>query len=129
MISSLGSALSRRTLAGSLALGGAIGVMAILLKAEFLLAIVGGVFVLEVLSVVLQVGYFRYTAAKHGTGRRLFRMAPIHHHFEKLDWPETRIVVRFWVISFLLALLALAARRAALLDAAFARPLHAPQRQ
>ena len=94
---------------GSLALGGAIGVMAILLKAEFLLAIVGGVFVVEVLSVVLQVGYFRYTAKKHGSGRRLFRMAPIHHHFEQLGWPESKIVVRFWIMGVLCAMVAFSA--------------------
>ena len=75
---------------GSLALGGAIGAMAILLKAEFLLAIVGGVFVVEMLSVILQVGYFRYSRSKYGSGRRLFRMAPIHHHFEQLGWPRAR---------------------------------------
>ena len=94
---------------GSLALGGAIGVMAILLKAEFLLAIVGGVFVVEVLSVVFQVGYFRYTAKKHGSGRRLFRMAPIHHHFEQLGWPESKIVVRFWIMGILCAMVAFSA--------------------
>ncbi len=94
---------------GSLALGGAIGVMAILLKAEFLLVIVGGVFVVEVLSVVFQVGYFRYTAKKHGSGRRLFRMAPIHHHFEQLGWPESKIVVRFWIMGILCAMVAFSA--------------------
>ncbi len=94
---------------GSLALGGAIGVMAILLKAEFLLAIVGGVFVLEVLSVILQVGYFRYTARKHGSGTRLFRMAPIHHHFELLGWPESKVVVRFWIMGVLCAMVAFSA--------------------
>ena len=94
---------------GSLALGGAIGVMAILLKAEFLLAIVGGVFVVEVLSVVLQVGYFRYTVRKHGSGRRLFIMAPIHHHFEQLGWPESKIVVRFWIMGILCAMVAFSA--------------------
>jgi phospho-N-acetylmuramoyl-pentapeptide-transferase len=94
---------------GSLALGGAVGVMAILLKAEFLLAIVGGVFVLEMLSVILQVGYFRYTAKKHGTGRRLFRMAPIHHHFEQLGWSESKIVVRFWIMGILCAMVAFSA--------------------
>ena len=94
---------------GSLALGGAIGVMAILLKAEFLLVIVGGVFVVEVLSVVLQVGYFRYTARKHGSGRRLLRMAPIHHHFEQLGWPESKIVVRFWIMGILCAMVAFSA--------------------
>ncbi|MFC1661504.1 phospho-N-acetylmuramoyl-pentapeptide-transferase, partial [Gemmatimonadota bacterium] len=81
---------------GSLALGGAIGVMAILLKAEFLLVIVGGVFVLEGLSVILQTGYFKYTARRYGAGRRIFRMAPLHHHFEKLGWAESKVVIRFW---------------------------------
>jgi phospho-N-acetylmuramoyl-pentapeptide-transferase len=90
---------------GSLALGGAIGVMAILLKAEFLLVIVGGVFVAEALSVILQTGYFRYTSRKEGTGRRVFRMAPIHHHFEKLGWPESKVVIRFWIAGILFAML------------------------
>ncbi len=94
---------------GSLALGGAIGVMAILLKAEFLLVIVGGVFVVEVLSVLLQVGYFKYTAAMHGSGKRLFRMAPIHHHFEQLGWPESKVVVRFWIMGILCAMVAFSA--------------------
>jgi len=94
---------------GSLAIGGAIGVMAILLKAEFLLVIVGGVFVLETVSVMLQVGWFRYTARKHGEGRRIFRMAPIHHHFEQLGWPETKVVVRFWLLGILCAMVALSA--------------------
>jgi phospho-N-acetylmuramoyl-pentapeptide-transferase len=94
---------------GSLALGGVLGVMAILLKAEFLLVIVGGVFVVEVLSVVLQVGYFRYTRARFGTPRRLFRMAPIHHHFEELGWPESKIVVRFWIMGILCAMVAFSA--------------------
>jgi phospho-N-acetylmuramoyl-pentapeptide-transferase len=91
---------------GSLALGGAIGVMAILLKAEFLLAIVGGVFVMEVLSVIVQKSYFRYTRVRFGEGRRVFRMAPIHHHFEKLGWPETKVVTRFWILGILCAMLA-----------------------
>ncbi len=94
---------------GSLALGGVIGAMAILLKAEFLLVIVGGVFVMEVLSVVLQVGYFRYTTRKYGSGKRLFRMAPIHHHFEQLGWSESKIVVRFWIMGILCAMVALSA--------------------
>jgi len=94
---------------GSLAIGGAIGVMAILLKAEFLLVIVGGVFVLETLSVMLQVGWFRFTARKYGEGRRIFRMAPIHHHFEQLGWPETKVVVRFWLLGILCAMVALSA--------------------
>lgn len=92
---------------GSLALGGALGVMAILLKAEFLLAIVGGVFVMETLSVALQVGWFKYTRRRFGEGRRIFRMAPIHHHFEQLGWPETKVVIRFWILGVLFAMLAI----------------------
>ena len=91
---------------GSLALGGAIGVMAILLKAEFLLVIVGGVFVMEMLSVIVQTSYFRYTRVRFGEGRRVFRMAPIHHHFEKLGWPEPKVVTRFWILGILFAMLA-----------------------
>jgi len=89
---------------GSLALGGAIGVVAILLKAEFLLVIVGGVFVVETLSVILQTGYFKYTARVLGQGRRIFHMAPLHHHFEKLGWSETQVVVRFWILGILFAM-------------------------
>jgi len=92
---------------GSLALGGALGVMAILLKAEFLLAIVGGVFVMETLSVAMQVGWFKYTRHRFGEGRRIFRMAPIHHHFEQIGWPETKVVVRFWILGVLFAMLAI----------------------
>ena len=92
---------------GSLSLGGAIGVMAILLKSEFLLIIVGGVFVAEALSVILQVGYFKFTARRYGAGRRIFLMAPIHHHFEKLGWPESKVVTRFWIVGVLCAMLAL----------------------
>ena len=90
---------------GSLALGGAIGVMAILLKAEFLLVIVGGVFVAEAASVILQTGYFKYTARKYGTGRRVFRMAPLHHHFEKIGWAESKVVIRFWILGILFAMI------------------------
>lgn len=92
---------------GSLALGGAIGVMAILLKGEFLLVIVGGVFVLETVSVILQTSWFKYTRARYGEGRRIFRMAPIHHHFEKLGWPETKVVVRFWILGLMCAMVAI----------------------
>jgi len=92
---------------GALALGGAIGVMAILLKAEFLLVIVGGVFVLETVSVILQTGYFKYTRRRFGEGRRIFKMAPIHHHFEKLGWPESKVVVRFWILGVMFAMLAM----------------------
>jgi phospho-N-acetylmuramoyl-pentapeptide-transferase len=91
---------------GSLALGGAIAVMAILLKAEFLLLIVGGVFVVEALSVLVQVGWFKYTGRRFGQGRRVFLMAPIHHHFEKLGWAETKVVIRFWILGILFAMLA-----------------------
>jgi len=91
---------------GALALGGALGVMAILLKAEFLLVIVGGVFVLETLSVAAQVLYFKYTRRRFGEGRRIFRMAPLHHHFEQLGWPESKVVVRFWILGVLFAMLA-----------------------
>jgi len=92
---------------GSLALGGALGVMAILLKAEFLLVIVGGVFVLETLSVIIQKACFIYTRRVFGKGRRIFKMAPIHHHFEALGWPETKVVTRFWIIGILFAMLAI----------------------
>ena len=91
---------------GSLALGGALGVMAILLKAEFLLVIVGGVFVLETLSVIVQKGWFKYTKRRFGEGRRVFRMAPVHHHFEKLGWPEPKVVIRFWILGVLFAMVA-----------------------
>jgi phospho-N-acetylmuramoyl-pentapeptide-transferase len=86
---------------GSLALGGALAVIAILIKKEILLAIVGGIFVLEVLSVIVQVVSFKLT------GKRVFKMAPIHHHFELVGWPESKLVVRFWILSGLLALVTL----------------------
>ncbi len=91
---------------GSLALGGAIGAVAMMLKIEFLLAFVGGVFVLEALSVMLQVSYFKYTARRFGRGQRLFLMAPLHHHFEKAGWAESKIIVRFWILGILFSLLA-----------------------
>lgn len=91
---------------GSLAIGGAIGAVAVLLKAEFLLVIVGGVFVLEALSVILQVGYFKYTARRYGQGRRILRMAPLHHHFEKAGWVESKVIIRFWILGILFTLLA-----------------------
>ncbi len=93
---------------GSLALGGAIGAVAVLLKSEFLLLLVGGVFVLEGLSVVIQTGWFKLTQWRFGEGRRVFRMAPLHHHFEKLGWPETRIVMRFYILGIIFALIGLA---------------------
>ena len=85
---------------GSLALGGALGTVAILVKKEFLLVVIGGIFVAEALSVMLQVTWFRRTG-----GKRLFRMAPLHHHFELTGWSETQVVVRFWIIGILLLLL------------------------
>ena len=91
---------------GSLAIGGAIGAIAILLKLEFLLVIVGGVFVLEALSVILQVGYFKYTARRYGQGRRILKMAPLHHHFEKSGWVESKVIIRFWILGILFTLLA-----------------------
>ena len=92
---------------GSLAIGAALGTLAVLLKKEILLFIIGGVFVAESLSVILQVYYFRYTKMKYGEGKRIFRMAPLHHHFELLGWPENHVVVRFWIIGILLALISL----------------------
>ena len=87
---------------GSLSLGGALGTMAIITKQEILLAIVGGIFVVETFSVIFQVGYFKLTH-----GKRIFRMAPLHHHFELKGWAEPKVIVRFWVISILLALMAI----------------------
>ncbi len=88
---------------GSLSLGGTLGAVSIITKQEFLLAIVGGIFVMEAVSVILQVGYFKMSG-----GKRIFLMAPIHHHFEKKGWQEPKVVVRFWIISIILGLLALA---------------------
>jgi phospho-N-acetylmuramoyl-pentapeptide-transferase len=86
---------------GSLALGGALGTIAVAVKHEIVLAIVGGLFVLETLSVIVQVASFKLT------GKRVFKMAPIHHHFEQLGWSEAQVVVRFWIIAFVLALIGL----------------------
>ena len=94
---------------GSLALGTALGSLAILLRKEVLLIIIGGVFVIEALSVIIQVIYFKYTKKKYGNGKKIFLMAPIHHHFEQKGLPESRIVVRFWIIGVLLALFSLSA--------------------
>jgi phospho-N-acetylmuramoyl-pentapeptide-transferase len=93
---------------GSLSTGAALGTLAILLKKEFLLIIIGGVFVAEAISVILQVGYFRYTKKRYGKPRKLFLMAPIHHHFELKGWPESQVVIRFWIIGLLFALLTIA---------------------
>ena len=88
---------------GSLALGSTLGTASIIIKQEFLLAIVGGIFVMEALSVILQVGYFKISG-----GKRIFLMAPFHHHFEKMGWVEPKVVVRFWIVSIILGLMALA---------------------
>jgi len=92
---------------GSLAIGGAIGTVAVLTKQEFMLLMVGGVFVIEALSVMLQVGVFKMTKRTTGTGRRLFKMTPLHHHFEMQDWKESKIVFRFLILAILFALLSL----------------------
>jgi phospho-N-acetylmuramoyl-pentapeptide-transferase len=86
---------------GSLAMGGLIGTVAVATKHEIVLVIVGGLFVVEILSVIIQVGYFKMT------GKRVFLMAPIHHHFEKLGWTESQVVIRFWIIAVILALVGL----------------------
>jgi len=92
---------------GALALGGALGTIAVIVRQEIVLAIMGGIFVVEALSVMAQVLYFKYTKRKYGEGRRILRMAPLHHHFEKTGWKETQVVVRFWIITMLLCLVGL----------------------
>lgn len=93
---------------GSLALGGAIGVLCVLIKKEFLLPIVGGVFFAESMSVILQVLYFKYTRKRFGEGRRIFKMAPLHHHFERSGWHESKIVTRFYIVAIMLAIITMA---------------------
>jgi phospho-N-acetylmuramoyl-pentapeptide-transferase len=93
---------------GALAIGGLLGLMAFMVQQQLTLIIVGGVFVGEAASVVIQVGYFKLTRRRFGVGRRFFLMAPIHHHFQKKGWPETKVVLRFWVISLICALAGLA---------------------
>jgi phospho-N-acetylmuramoyl-pentapeptide-transferase len=93
---------------GSLALGGLISYIAIVTRQELMLVLIGGIFGAEALSVMLQVGYFKYTRKKYGEGRRILLMAPLHHHFQKKGWTETQVVTRFWLISAMLAALALA---------------------
>jgi phospho-N-acetylmuramoyl-pentapeptide-transferase len=92
---------------GSLALGGLIGIIAFMVQQPLTLVLVGGVFVWEAVSVILQVGYFKLSRRRYGEGRRLFLMAPIHHHFQRKGWPETKVVLRFWVLSLICALLGL----------------------
>jgi phospho-N-acetylmuramoyl-pentapeptide-transferase len=92
---------------GALALGAALGTIAVIVRQEIVLAIMGGIFVVEALSVMLQVMWFKYTRKRFGEGRRLLKMAPLHHHFEKSGWKETQVVVRFWIITILLCLIGL----------------------
>jgi phospho-N-acetylmuramoyl-pentapeptide-transferase len=92
---------------GALALGAALGTVAVIVRQEIVLAIMGGIFVVEALSVMLQVTYFKYTKKRYGEGRRVLKMAPLHHHFEKSGWKETQVVVRFWIITMLLCLVGL----------------------
>jgi phospho-N-acetylmuramoyl-pentapeptide-transferase len=86
---------------GSLGLGGALGTLAVMTKQEIVLAVVGGIFVIETFSVIIQVASFKLT------GKRVFKMAPIHHHFEEKGWPEPKVIVRFWIVGIILALLSL----------------------
>jgi phospho-N-acetylmuramoyl-pentapeptide-transferase len=92
---------------GALALGGALGTVAVIVRQEIVLAIMGGVFVIETLSVAMQVVYFKYTRWRFGAGRRILLMAPLHHHFEHKGWKETQVVVRFWIITMMLVLVGL----------------------
>ena len=92
---------------GSLALGGALGIVAVLIHQPFVLVIAGGIFVIEAGSVMIQTGWFRYTRRRFGTGRRVFLMAPLHHHFEKKGWYESQVVIRFYILCVLFAVLAL----------------------
>ena len=93
---------------GALALGAALGAVAVIVRQELVLFIMGGVFVLEAVSVMLQVSYFKYTKRRYGIGKRILLMAPLHHHFEQKGWKETQVVVRFWIITMLLVLIGLA---------------------
>jgi phospho-N-acetylmuramoyl-pentapeptide-transferase len=93
---------------GALALGGALGTIAVITRQEIVLAVMGGIFVVEALSVIAQVGWFKFTKRQTGTGRRILKMAPLHHHFEKSGWTESQVVVRFWIITMLLCLIGLA---------------------
>ncbi len=93
---------------GALALGAALGTIAVIVRQEIVLFIMGGVFVAETVSVMIQVGYFKYTKRKYGQGRRIFKMAPLHHHFEQLGVKESQVVIRFWIVSMMLCLAGLA---------------------
>jgi len=93
---------------GSLSLGGIIAVLALVLRKELLIPVLCGIFVIENLSVIIQVSYFKYTKKKYGEGRRIFRMSPLHHHYQKMEIPEAKIVTRFWIVGILLAIITLA---------------------
>ena len=93
---------------GSLAIGAIIAVLALAVRKEFLLPIIAGVFLAENLSVIIQVSYFKYTKKKYGEGRRVFLMSPLHHHYQKKGYPETKIVTRFWIVGIMLAVAAIA---------------------
>jgi phospho-N-acetylmuramoyl-pentapeptide-transferase len=92
---------------GSLALGGVLGIIAVLIHQPLVLVIAGGVFVIEAISVLLQTTWFKYTRKRYGTGRRLFLMAPLHHHFERKGWYESQVVTRFYILGVLCAVIAL----------------------
>jgi phospho-N-acetylmuramoyl-pentapeptide-transferase len=92
---------------GALALGGALGTIAVIVRQEIVFFVMGGIFVVEAVSVMVQVMYFKYTKKRFGEGRRILKMAPLHHHFEKSGWRETQVVVRFWIITMLLCLVGL----------------------
>jgi phospho-N-acetylmuramoyl-pentapeptide-transferase len=92
---------------GALALGGALGTIAVIVRQEIVLFIMGGIFVVETLSVIIQVSWFKFTKKRYGTGRRVFLMAPLHHHFEQKGWKETQVVVRFWIVTMMLVLIGL----------------------
>ncbi|MEY4699211.1 MAG: hypothetical protein RIR85_631, partial [Pseudomonadota bacterium] len=92
---------------GALALGGALGTVAVIVRQEIVLFVMGGIFVAETVSVIMQVVWFKFTKKMYGEGRRIFKMAPLHHHFELSGWKETQVVVRFWIITILLVLIGL----------------------
>jgi phospho-N-acetylmuramoyl-pentapeptide-transferase len=93
---------------GSLALGGILAVFAIIIRKEILIPLLCGIFLIENVSVMIQVGWFKYTKRKYGEGRRVFLMAPLHHHFQKKGFPEPKIVTRFWIVGIILAILTIA---------------------
>ncbi|MDR2851987.1 MAG: phospho-N-acetylmuramoyl-pentapeptide-transferase [Burkholderiaceae bacterium] len=93
---------------GALALGGALGTIAVIVRQEIVFFVISGIFVVEAISVMVQVSYFKYTKRRYGEGRRILKMAPLHHHFEKSGWRETQVVVRFWIVTMLLCLIGLA---------------------